>query len=315
MIAASSMSATSSAVVVKKVCGNCGMAKCRLKCGRCRVQYYCSEVCERNHWQGSHGRSCSPIQTALPVPAAGALIHHHNHSHSSSIPSSLSSSSISSSPSSHSSSSSSHSYISKSKKKARTLDEHYRTMMASNSTLSSTSSSHTTQTISRSASLKSPPLPPLREIRWLTVGNHGNNPSTSSLSPLTTSVVAATTALEPPGPEPCPVCGEEISHLTQEYQEHHLMECLGDPQGSIRRKRAKLSPSISLTGGTVADYVASPLTVKVEGWKGDEMTECSICLEDFEIGVPVATMSCFCFYHEKCLRDWFARRRQCPLHE
>lgn len=34
----------------KKVCGSCGKEKCNDCCGRCKLVYYCSVACQKNHW-------------------------------------------------------------------------------------------------------------------------------------------------------------------------------------------------------------------------------------------------------------------------
>ena len=44
--------------------------------------------------------------------------------------------------------------------------------------------------------------------------------------------------------------------------------------------------------------------------------ECTICLEEFEVGVEMGRLECFCRFHRKCIRDWFVTRPgQCPVHQ
>ncbi|KAH8657521.1 FYVE zinc finger-domain-containing protein [Tricladium varicosporioides] len=44
--------------------------------------------------------------------------------------------------------------------------------------------------------------------------------------------------------------------------------------------------------------------------------ECTICLEEFEVGVEMGRLECFCRFHLKCIRDWFETKPgQCPVHQ
>lgn len=44
--------------------------------------------------------------------------------------------------------------------------------------------------------------------------------------------------------------------------------------------------------------------------------ECTICLEEFEVGVEMGRLECFCRFHLKCVRDWFGSKPgQCPVHQ
>lgn len=44
--------------------------------------------------------------------------------------------------------------------------------------------------------------------------------------------------------------------------------------------------------------------------------ECTICLEEFEPGVQMGRLECFCRFHLKCIREWFVTRPgQCPVHQ
>jgi len=43
--------------------------------------------------------------------------------------------------------------------------------------------------------------------------------------------------------------------------------------------------------------------------------ECSICYEEFQKGVVVARMDCFCVFHKLCIDNWFKKQAKCPLHK
>ena len=43
--------------------------------------------------------------------------------------------------------------------------------------------------------------------------------------------------------------------------------------------------------------------------------ECTICLEEFEVGVHMARLECLCRFHEKCIRSWWeGKPGRCPVH-
>ncbi len=44
-------------------CSNCGKTSKLLSCARCRIQKYCSETCQRQHWKAicGHKKFCIPI--------------------------------------------------------------------------------------------------------------------------------------------------------------------------------------------------------------------------------------------------------------
>lgn len=44
--------------------------------------------------------------------------------------------------------------------------------------------------------------------------------------------------------------------------------------------------------------------------------ECLICLEEFEVGIEMGRLECFCRFHLKCIREWFEKRPGlCPVHQ
>ncbi|KAK2628122.1 hypothetical protein QTJ16_002768 [Diplocarpon rosae] len=44
--------------------------------------------------------------------------------------------------------------------------------------------------------------------------------------------------------------------------------------------------------------------------------ECTICLEEFEVGGWMGRLECFCRFHCKCIQQWFALHPgQCPVHQ
>jgi Ring finger domain len=44
--------------------------------------------------------------------------------------------------------------------------------------------------------------------------------------------------------------------------------------------------------------------------------ECTICLEEFEVGASMARLECFCRFHKKCIQGWFVDHPgRCPVHQ
>ncbi|KAJ0105042.1 hypothetical protein Patl1_17844 [Pistacia atlantica] len=46
---------------------------------------------------------------------------------------------------------------------------------------------------------------------------------------------------------------------------------------------------------------------------GSEDEKCSVCLEEFELGVEVFRLPCFHFYHGDCIVPWLEKSHMCPL--
>lgn len=47
-----------------------------------------------------------------------------------------------------------------------------------------------------------------------------------------------------------------------------------------------------------------------------DSAECTICLEEFEVGVPMARLECLCRFHRACISRWFAKNPgRCPVHQ
>ena len=47
-----------------------------------------------------------------------------------------------------------------------------------------------------------------------------------------------------------------------------------------------------------------------------DSAECTICLEEFEVGVPMARLECLCRFHRTCIAAWWERHPgRCPMHQ
>lgn len=44
--------------------------------------------------------------------------------------------------------------------------------------------------------------------------------------------------------------------------------------------------------------------------------ECTICMEEYEVGVDMGRLECFCRFHLTCIRKWFeSHPGRCPVHQ
>jgi hypothetical protein len=47
-----------------------------------------------------------------------------------------------------------------------------------------------------------------------------------------------------------------------------------------------------------------------------DSAECTICLEEFEVGVQMARLECLCRFHRRCIGAWWERHPgRCPMHQ
>lgn len=52
---------------------------------------------------------------------------------------------------------------------------------------------------------------------------------------------------------------------------------------------------------------------KLQDSDGSQSGECALCLEDYEHGEEVLKLPCAHYFHENCVRPWFAKSLLCPL--
>ncbi|EGE01680.1 FYVE zinc finger protein [Trichophyton equinum CBS 127.97] len=44
-------------------------------------------------------------------------------------------------------------------------------------------------------------------------------------------------------------------------------------------------------------------------------SECSICMEEYEVGTELARLECLCKFHKTCILGWFDCKEECPVHK
>ncbi|KYK58288.1 hypothetical protein DCS_05301 [Drechmeria coniospora] len=125
----------------------------------------------------------------------------------------------------------------------------------------------------------------------------------------------------PPLPPPiaeddeCPICHRELPSRSlpdfEQLRESHVTECIlahsayGSPQraaGDAARLPVQRRSGMYTYAATEKDCI--------------DDAECTICLEEFAAGVPMARLECLCRFHRACISAWFiSHPGRCPVHQ
>ncbi|KAK3337198.1 FYVE zinc finger-domain-containing protein [Cercophora scortea] len=179
-----------------------------------------------------------------------------------------------------------------------------------------------------------PGMATTRYHSMIDMGERAGPSSSSSSSAAGPSSSTDTNRRLPPLPPPppqiaeedeCPVCHRELPPRTlpnfESLREAHINICItshstysggsptapggnagsganGSPLPPVPPRRTGMFPYVA----TEKDCVDS--------------AECSICLEEFEVGVPMARLECLCRFHRSCISAWWERHPgRCPMHQ
>ncbi|KAG6065185.1 hypothetical protein E4U32_007669 [Claviceps aff. humidiphila group G2b] len=125
--------------------------------------------------------------------------------------------------------------------------------------------------------------------------------------------------LPPPPPhiaeeDECPVCHCELPARSlpdfETLRETHINACVQSHStyGSPRRRHGEESAPAPRRSG----MHVYPATEK----DCVDDAECTICLEEFVVGVPMARLECLCRFHRSCISAWFVNHPgRCPVHQ
>ncbi|KAH8905163.1 FYVE-domain-containing protein [Coniochaeta sp. PMI_546] len=117
-----------------------------------------------------------------------------------------------------------------------------------------------------------------------------------------------------PEEDECPVCHRELPSRTlpdfEAQREAHITACIMSHSSTPTRGTGVPSPSSLLPRRTgMFPYKATEKDCV-------DSAECTICLEEFEVGVDMARLECLCRFHRRCINAWFERHPgQCPMHQ
>lgn len=121
----------------------------------------------------------------------------------------------------------------------------------------------------------------------------------------------------------CPICHRELPSRNlpnfEAEREAHITICItahsaytgggGSPGGGSGGAGAagRLGTSPRRTG--MFPYMATEKDCV-------DSAECTICLEEFEVGVRMARLECLCRFHKHCIDAWWQRHPgRCPMHQ
>ncbi|CAI7618042.1 unnamed protein product [Penicillium pancosmium] len=122
----------------------------------------------------------------------------------------------------------------------------------------------------------------------------------------------------------CPICGNRFPPLDDEHpveaREAHIRQCI-DGYGASRESPVSQGPA---EGPAEQAPIQSPPIARMLVFTATEkdclggdgaVAECTICMEDYEVGQVLARLECLCKFHKECIVDWFGRKAECPVHK
>lgn len=128
----------------------------------------------------------------------------------------------------------------------------------------------------------------------------------------------------------CPVCHNELPqrHLPdfEALREAHITSCIQthSTYGGTARTGSGAGAGAGpggAAGGAAGSVAAAPRRTGMYAYVATEKdciddAECTICLEEFTAGVPMARLECLCRFHRSCISAWFVNHPgRCPVHQ
>ncbi|KAJ5951656.1 uncharacterized protein N7479_010069 [Penicillium vulpinum] len=119
----------------------------------------------------------------------------------------------------------------------------------------------------------------------------------------------------------CPVCRRQFPPLGPEQpveaRQAHTRACIEgylSPAALHRTSSAQQGPPLPHPPpeARMLPFVA---TEKDCIGEDGQAAECTICMEDYEVGQALARLECLCKFHKHCIVDWFERKMECPVHK
>ncbi|KAF4447394.1 hypothetical protein F53441_9072 [Fusarium austroafricanum] len=111
----------------------------------------------------------------------------------------------------------------------------------------------------------------------------------------------------------CPICHRELPSQNlpnaEELRESHITTC-------IQTHSTFGTPSGGEGGAPIAPRRTGMYTYAATEKDCVDDAECTICLEEFTVGVPMARLECLCRFHRACISSWFVKHPgRCPVHQ
>lgn len=121
----------------------------------------------------------------------------------------------------------------------------------------------------------------------------------------------------------CIICNQRLPAVdedgNEDAREAHVRECVDRRIAQTPRHRPHPEPERAPEAGgqRVVPMVEFKATEKDCVGTDGAAQECTICMEDYEIGQALVRLECFCKYHQGCITDWLgvAPKKECPVHK
>ena len=135
--------------------------------------------------------------------------------------------------------------------------------------------------------------------------------------------------LPPPVPQipeedECPVCHRELPPRNlanfEALRESHISMCIASHSAYGSSPGARSPENEGSPDGTPLPRIP-PRATRMFPYVATEKdcvdsAECTICLEEFEVGVAMARLECLCRFHRRCIAAWWERHPgRCPMHQ
>ncbi|KAL4783447.1 FYVE zinc finger-domain-containing protein [Aspergillus varians] len=110
----------------------------------------------------------------------------------------------------------------------------------------------------------------------------------------------------------CPICDNPLPPIgangNEEVREAHVRECIENHGHQSSGSPVSQSP-------LPVRMLAFTATEKDCIGQDDTEQECTICMEEYEVGQSLVRLECLCKFHKRCIVEWFERKRECPVHK
>ncbi|KAL4869721.1 hypothetical protein BDV12DRAFT_167557 [Aspergillus spectabilis] len=110
----------------------------------------------------------------------------------------------------------------------------------------------------------------------------------------------------------CPICDNPLPPIgingNEDARETHIRECIEN------HGRAGSGSPVSQSHLPVRMLAFTATEKDCIGQDGTEQ-ECTICMEEYEVGQSLVRLECLCKFHKRCIAEWFERKKECPVHK
>ncbi|OQD83080.1 hypothetical protein PENANT_c018G11083 [Penicillium antarcticum] len=118
----------------------------------------------------------------------------------------------------------------------------------------------------------------------------------------------------------CPVCRRQFPPLGPDHpieaRQAHTRDCIEGYLRPTAASRDSPEQGPPLPPPPPEARMLKFVATEKDCLGGDgQPAECTICMEDYEVGQTLARLECLCKFHRHCIVDWFDRKEECPVHK